>query len=85
MRWVSENTRPFSIISDHGFKSLMKTGRPEYYLLSLSTVAHDVRHVFARSRQLISAFLRVCEPLYLTIEHMSLLPSILSTVVNLWH
>ena len=66
VRWVSENARPFSIVSDRGFKSLMKTGRPEYYLPSPSTVARDVRHVFARSRQRISAFLRVRQPLCLS-------------------
>ena len=39
----------------------MKTGRPEYYLPSPTTVAQDVRQVFARSRQQISAFLCVSE------------------------
>lgn len=37
----------------------MKTGRPEYYLPSPSTVSRDVRVVFARSRQRIAAMLRV--------------------------
>jgi hypothetical protein len=37
----------------------MKTGRPEYYLPSPSTVSRDVRMVFARSRQRIAAMLRV--------------------------
>jgi hypothetical protein len=59
VRWVSENARPFSIVSDRGFKNLMKTGRPEYYLPSPTTVSRDVRLVFARSRQRIAALLQV--------------------------
>ncbi|KAF8812979.1 hypothetical protein BYT27DRAFT_7271837, partial [Phlegmacium glaucopus] len=47
--WVSENARPFSIVNDRGFKNLMKTGRPEYYLPSPTTVSRDIRLVFARS------------------------------------
>jgi hypothetical protein len=61
VRWVSENTRPFSIVGDRGFKNLMKTGQPEYYLPSPSTVSRDVRVVFARSRQRIAALLRVSD------------------------
>jgi hypothetical protein len=34
VRWVSESLCPFVIVEDQGFKSLMKTGRPEYYLPS---------------------------------------------------
>jgi Hermes transposase DNA-binding domain len=37
VRWVAESTRPFSIVSDHGFQSLMKTGRPGYNIPSPST------------------------------------------------
>ncbi|KAF8158522.1 hypothetical protein B0H34DRAFT_635228, partial [Crassisporium funariophilum] len=37
--WVSESMHPFSIVEDHGFHCLMKTGRPEYYLPSCSTVS----------------------------------------------
>ena len=33
VRWVAESIRPFSIVEDCSFKLLMKTGRPEYYLL----------------------------------------------------
>ncbi|KAG1866660.1 hypothetical protein DFJ58DRAFT_654764, partial [Suillus subalutaceus] len=40
--WVSESLHPFNIIKDCAFQSLMKTGRPEYYLPSPSTVSHDV-------------------------------------------
>jgi hypothetical protein len=61
VRWVSENARPFSIVNDRGFKTLMKTGRPEYYLPSPTTVSRDVRLVFARSRQRIASLLRVSD------------------------
>ncbi len=47
--WVTENLRPFSIVSDRGFQCLMKTGRPGYYIPSPSTVSRDVKLVFARS------------------------------------
>jgi hypothetical protein len=42
VRWVAESVRPFEIVKDCGFQSLMKTGHPEYYILSPSTVARDV-------------------------------------------
>ncbi|KIM42535.1 hypothetical protein M413DRAFT_34098, partial [Hebeloma cylindrosporum] len=38
-------------------KNLMKTGRPEYYLLSSTTVSRDVHLVFVRSRQRIASLL----------------------------
>ncbi|KIJ94929.1 hypothetical protein K443DRAFT_109642, partial [Laccaria amethystina LaAM-08-1] len=50
VRWVSESVRPFKIVEDRGFLSLMKTGWPDYYLPSASTVSRDVRIVFARTR-----------------------------------
>jgi hypothetical protein len=33
VKWVAESKRPFDIVSNRGFQSLMKTGRPEYYIL----------------------------------------------------
>lgn len=59
VRWVTENARPFKIVSDRAFKELMKTGRPEYYLPSPTTVARDVRLVFARTRKRIATMLQV--------------------------
>ncbi|KAI0684076.1 hypothetical protein BC835DRAFT_1242500, partial [Cytidiella melzeri] len=50
--------RPFSIVKDRGFISLMKTGRPSYWIPSPSTVSRDVKRVFARVRQRISNMLR---------------------------
>jgi hypothetical protein len=60
VRWVSESLRPFSIVEDRGFQCLMKTGRPDYYLPSISTVARDVRLVFSRTRERIAKLLQVC-------------------------
>ncbi|TFY54699.1 hypothetical protein EVJ58_g8703 [Rhodofomes roseus] len=48
VRWVAESMRPFNIVKDRGFDCLIKTGRPEYKLPSLTTVGRDVRKVFTR-------------------------------------
>ncbi|KAG1735952.1 uncharacterized protein EDB91DRAFT_1056014 [Suillus paluster] len=58
VHWVSENLRPFKIVKDRGFQSLMKTGRPEYYIPSPSTVSWDTRLVFAKTRQQIAKMSR---------------------------
>lgn len=59
VRWVSESLRPFETVNDRGFQNLMKTGRPEYYIPSPSTVARDVKHVFVKTRQRIARMLQV--------------------------
>ena len=59
MHWVSESLRPYSIVEDRGFKSLMKTGRPVSYVPLPSTISRDVKLVFARTRQRIANMLRV--------------------------
>ena len=59
VRWVSESMRPFDIVEDRGFLCLMKTGRPEYYIPSQSTVSRDVKQVFANVRKRIAKMLRV--------------------------
>jgi hypothetical protein len=59
VRWVCENLRPFSIVHDQGFRILMKTGRPEYYLPSSSTVSRDVRLVFANVRKRMAKMMKV--------------------------
>lgn len=61
VKWVAESCRPFSIVRDPGFKKLMKTGRPGYYLPSPSTVSRDVKMVFARTRQRVAKLLQVSE------------------------
>jgi len=50
--------RPFSIVEDDGFKMLMKTGRPDYYLPSRRTVARDVIQVFKKTREHIGKMLQ---------------------------
>jgi hypothetical protein len=59
VRWVTESARPFEIVRDRGWESLMKTGRPGYWTPSPKTVACDVRQVFVRSRQRIANLLKV--------------------------
>ena len=51
---MAESLRPFEVVQDKGFQTLMKTGRPEYYLPSPSTVARDVRMVFKCMRERIA-------------------------------
>ncbi|KAF8219061.1 hypothetical protein L208DRAFT_1131753, partial [Tricholoma matsutake] len=58
VRWVSESLRPFRIVEDRGFLSLMKTGRPEYYVLSASTVSRDVKLVFSHTWDWIAKLLQ---------------------------
>ena len=38
-------------MSDRGFQSLMKTGRPEYHIPSEQTVSRDVKQVFVHARK----------------------------------
>ena len=59
VRWVSENKRPFKLVKDRGFQSLMKTGRPGYQLPSPETVSRDVKKVFCRVRKRIAKMLQV--------------------------
>lgn len=59
VRWVSESMRPFNVVEDRGFRSLMKTRRPEYYIPSARTVSRDVKQVFVKARQRIADMLRV--------------------------
>ena len=54
-----ENNRPFQIVNDRGFRSLMKTGRPQYYIPSAETLSRDVKHVFLRVREHIAKALKV--------------------------
>jgi hypothetical protein len=58
VRWVSESMRPFDIVEDRGFLCLMKTGRPECYIPSRTTVSRDVRQVFVNTRKRIATKLK---------------------------
>lgn len=60
VRWVCESKRPFQIVEDCAFKSLMKTGRPGYTIPSASTISRDVKKVFANVRQRVAKMLQVC-------------------------
>jgi hypothetical protein len=64
--WVSVSARPFAIVEDEGFKTLMKTGRPELWIPSKSTVARDVHRVFIRCRARIAKQLQVSVYAYRT-------------------
>jgi len=59
VRWVAESKRPFKIVNDHGFQSLMKTGRLKYYIPSAETISQDVKKVFVCVRQHIAKMLQV--------------------------
>jgi len=61
VKWVAKSMRPFNIVEDNGFKILMKTGRPEYYIPSRCTVARDVNHVFTKTRARIAKMLQEFE------------------------
>jgi hypothetical protein len=57
--WVAESKRPFKIMKDHGFQSLMKTGRPAYSIPSPQTVSRDVKKVFVQVCKHIAKMLQV--------------------------
>jgi hypothetical protein len=59
VRWVAESKRPFKIVKDRGFQSLMKTGRPGYHIPSPDTVSRDVKMVFVNVRKRIAKMLQV--------------------------
>lgn len=58
VKWVSQSLRPFDIVEDEGFKSLMLTGRPGYKLPSKWTVARDVWKVFAKAKDRVATLLQ---------------------------
>ena len=59
VKWVCESTRPFNIVRDPGFLLLMKTSRPNFYVPSPSTVARDVKEVFACTHSQVAKMLQV--------------------------
>ncbi|KIM66631.1 hypothetical protein SCLCIDRAFT_66772, partial [Scleroderma citrinum Foug A] len=48
--WVSESLCLFDIITDRGFQSLMKMGRPGYYLPHPTTVSRDVLSTYQHAK-----------------------------------
>jgi hypothetical protein len=59
VKWVAESMRPFSIVEDEGFKTLMKTGRPDHYIPKRHTVARDVTEVFKKTQKRMKKMLKV--------------------------
>ena len=59
VHWVAENKRPFQIVNDCGFQSLMKTGCPGYHIPSAETVSCDVKRVFIEVCKRIAQMLKV--------------------------
>ena len=55
---MAESKRPFNIVKDRGYQSLMKTGRPEYYIPSPATVSRDVKKVFVNARKRLARMLQ---------------------------
>ncbi|KAL1725340.1 hypothetical protein EV714DRAFT_221514, partial [Schizophyllum commune] len=55
------NFRPFAVVEDDGFKRLMKTGQPDHYIPSCSTVSRDVKRVFVKTRTRIARMLQEYE------------------------
>ncbi|KAJ7681444.1 hypothetical protein B0H17DRAFT_943027, partial [Mycena rosella] len=58
VRWISESLRPFRIAVDRGFHYLMKSGRPNLWTPSPSTIAGDVKVLYKKTRERISIRLR---------------------------
>ena len=76
VRWVSESIRPFTIVKDRGFQSLMKTGQPKCYIPSPETVSRNVKKVFVQCRQRIATMLQVgdkCVNMVLELNILNLL------------
>ena len=59
VRWIAESKCPFQIVNDHGFQSLVKTGRPGYQIPSAETVARDMQEVFDKVHKHIAKMLQV--------------------------
>jgi hypothetical protein len=51
--------RLMSIIKDKGFKTLMKTGCPNYKLPKQVTIARDVKQVFMKTKKRVAKHLQV--------------------------
>jgi hypothetical protein len=74
VRWVSESIRPFEIVEDRGFQFLMKSGRPEFYIPSRTTVSRDVKQVFVNARKRIAKILKVSTVVSHLTEQSAYLP-----------
>jgi hypothetical protein len=59
VKWLAENNRPFQILLDPGLRTLLKTGRPHYYIPHPNTVSRDVRVAFSKTRKRLACMLQV--------------------------
>jgi hypothetical protein len=59
VKWVVQSMQPFSIVEDEGFKMLMKTRRPNHYILKRRTVTRDVRYVFKKTKERVAKILHI--------------------------
>lgn len=78
--WAAESLRPFHIIKDRAFLSLMKTSHPGMFIPSPSTISRDTKVVFARTQRRVAHFLRVRQPIP---PHIKVLDAYRSTAI-LW-
>jgi hypothetical protein len=65
----------------------MKTGRPNYYLPSQSTVGRDVRNIFLNARERLAIYLQVGQPLLILYHTESThqdLPGALGLATDCW-
>ncbi|KAF6742603.1 hypothetical protein DFP72DRAFT_766283, partial [Ephemerocybe angulata] len=58
VHWVAESLRPVGIVGDRGFLSIAKTGRPDHYIPSPSTVSRDLKNSFVKCRTRIAKYLQ---------------------------
>lgn len=65
---MAENMRPFALVKDRGFLSLMKTGRPHYKIPSPTTLARDSRQVFLQARRRVAHLISVRRALMLSVK-----------------
>ncbi|KAL1936981.1 hypothetical protein VTO73DRAFT_2438 [Trametes versicolor] len=61
VKWVTQSMRPHIIVKDPGFQTLMKTGRPGYWIPSASTVARDIRVIYTKCREKVARLLQEYE------------------------
>ncbi|KAF6759529.1 hypothetical protein DFP72DRAFT_789780, partial [Ephemerocybe angulata] len=55
---VESRLRPVGIVGDRGFLSIAKTGRPDHYIPSPSTVSRDLKNAFVKCRNRIAKYLQ---------------------------
>ncbi|KIY60865.1 hypothetical protein CYLTODRAFT_415846 [Cylindrobasidium torrendii FP15055 ss-10] len=58
VRWCAEDGRPFCVVRNRGFLSMMKTRRPHHWVPHPTTVAQDTKKVFAKTRQRIAKMMQ---------------------------